>query len=342
MEMQNIDAVEILKIDEVEIFHTEINHKGKLVTKGPLYLLFAKEHNWFILKVNHFCYGLSKTIPVLASRQERGVLRAYVLVDKEGFFVLTISSVQFPEDIERLEYVLKQNTEFAYKEGPDGQGFPIEVGNGIVKIKQVPGVKTNESSKDTARLIYEGGKFAKKTMISAAETISLGINKIGNYVQTNYLQKEEKKEINPQTVSKIAFLNSATGMVTSMSTFYIRGLMSIGTIIAQKIELQFEKRENDKEIEQLKEKANSLELRTPLVEEEEKQGSGNVAFAVIHSAITIWQGMAEALDIIREEFTSTTSGIVSHKYGQVAGEVFRAGVGVAGNVGLPGTKFFKR
>jgi len=74
--------------------------------------------------------------------------------------------------------------------------------------------------------------------------------------------------------------------------------MSIGTIIAQRIELQFEKRENNKEIEQLKEKANSLELRTPLVEEEEKQGSGNVAFAVIHSAITIWQGMAEALDII--------------------------------------------
>jgi len=41
------------------------------------------------------------------------------------------------------------------------------------------------------------------------------------------------------------------------------------------------------------------------------------------------------------QFTSTTSGLVTHKYGDAAGEVFRAGMGVAGNVGLPGTKFFK-
>jgi len=77
--------------------------------------------------------------------------------------------------------------------------------------------------------------------------------------------------------------------------------MALGTVVAQKIEVQFEKRKNDKEIAQLQEKASSLELRTPLVEEEKH--SGNVAFAVIHSAITIWQGMAEALDLIRNTET---------------------------------------
>jgi len=222
MELQTIDAIEILKLDQVEIYHTEVNHKSRLVTKGPLFLLYAKEYNWFILKVNDFLYGLSKSIPVLASSKEKDVLRAYVLVDKAGFFVLTISSVTYLDDIDRLEYVLKQNTEFAVKEDPDGQGFPVEVGKGIVRIKQVPASSKDEGPKDTARLIYQGGKFAKKTMIGAAETISLGINKIGNYVQENYLQQKEEKKVNPQTISKIAFLNSVTGMVSTMSTFYVR------------------------------------------------------------------------------------------------------------------------
>jgi len=52
--------------------------------------------------------------------------------------------------------------------------------------------------------------------------------------------------------------------------------------------------------------------------------------------------MTEAMDIIREGITETTSGVVAHKYGAQAGELFRSGVGIATNVGLPGHKFFKK
>jgi len=79
-----------------------------------------------------------------------------------------------------------------------------------------------------------------------------------------------------------------------------------------------------------------------VTEQLDQKPVGTVGHAAIHSVFTIWSGMVEALDVLREGITETTSTLVTHKYGADAGDVFRSGVGIVTNVGLPGTKLFKK
>jgi hypothetical protein len=328
MDFQHINVSEILRINNVELYKT---HKdlSTLLTKGTLFLLYSQEYNWFILKINDFNYGLAKNLPVLASSQEKGAAHAYVLANMDGYYVIKVLTPPPQEDLNKLENILQHETKFAYKEGPRGDGLPIKLEKGIVRVNQItPQEKKMEETKtpDTAQYIYKGGKMARNIMISSAETISKGMNKLGGYVQTNYLTKREEKKINPNTISKMAFVNSATGMVNSMSTAYIKGLMSLGQTIAQKLEKKLEKKKMESD-------SNDFQ--------DQQKETGGIGHAVAHSAITVWLGMAEALDIIREGFTETTTTLVSHQYGPAAGELFKSGIGIIENVGLPGKKFFK-
>jgi hypothetical protein len=328
MDFQHINVCEVLKINNVELYKT---HKdlSTLLTKGTLYVLYSQEYNWFILKINDFNYGLAKNLPVLASSQEKGAARAYVLVNMDGYYVIKVLTPPPLEDLYKLENILQNETKFAFKEDPHGDGFPIKLEKGIVRVKEItPQERTMEETKtsDTAQYIYKGGKMARKIMISSAEVISKGMNKLGGYVQTNYLTKREEKKINPKTLSRMSLVNSATGMVNSMSTAYIKGLMSLGQTIAQKLERKLEKKK--------------MESESNNIQDQQKE-TGGIGHAVAYSAITVWLGMAEALDIIREGFTETTTNLVSHQYGPAAGELFQTGIGIIGNVGLPGKKFFK-
>jgi hypothetical protein len=68
--------------------------------------------------------------------------------------------------------------------------------------------------------------------------------------------------------------------------------------------------------------------------------NAHIGHAALHSAISVWQGMAEALDIIREGVTDTTTDLVAHQYGARAGDVCKSTIGIATNIGI-GKKLFK-
>jgi len=206
----------------------------------------------------------------------------------------------------------------------------IEIKEGGVKIRR----SISEGQKEvkpqgltTAHIVYNGGKAAKSGLVSSAKVISEGITKLGGYIQENYLEKQEEMKIDPKTMSRMSLVNSATGMVSSVGSFYVRGLTTVGNWIAKKIEPKFEQKKLEAEQKE------QTQVQKP---------SGTLGQAAIHSTVTIWGGMIEALDIIREGITETTSSMVTHKYGSAAGEVFRSGIGIATNVGLPGHKLFKK
>jgi len=296
MDFKNIRVTEVLRIDDVELYHTK-KDKAVCLQKGSLLLLYSEEHNWHILKINEWNYGLNKDIPLLVSDREENMIRAYVLADVEGYFVIKVASGRYA-DLDRLDAIFKQNTQFAYKEGVDGHGLPIEVDNGTIKIKRIVSDSSAQAQNEPwtlAHTIYTGGKSAKGMMLNTAEVISVGLGKFGNYLQSNVLPKQEEKKINPGTMKKMNWLNSATGTVNSMSTFYIKGLMSLSNSIAQKIEAKFEKKKFEKEVEKIQhEHEKNMTQRR-----EETRFTGSVAHAAIHAGIGLWHGMAEALDIIR-------------------------------------------
>jgi len=107
-------------------------------------------------------------------------------------------------------------------------------------------------------------------------------------------------------------------------------------MIAQKIEMKFEKMKNERDTEKLQEKIPKIE--TVIIEPEDPV---SLPYAAVHCAITIWQGMIQALDILREGFTESAGELVVHRYGVAAGELFKAGAGVVGNINLPGKRFLK-
>lgn len=340
MDFKDIKVIEILRIEEVELYRTH-EDKANCLQKGPLSLLYSEEYNWYILKINEWNYGLNKDIPLLASDQEKDAIRAYVLADIDGYFVIKIESGTYG-DLDRLDIILKQHTQFAYKEGPDGHGLPVSIEHGAVKVKRVMSEGEVHSSNEpfsVAHTVYSGGKAAREMVVNTAEVISVGLVKFGDYLQTNVLPKQQEKKIDPKTMKRMNWINSATGMANSMSTFYIKGLMNLSKSIAQKIEAKFEKKKFEKEVAQIQaeHEQNMMQNKKP----EDVNFTGNVFHASLHAGIGLWHGMAEALDIIREGFTKATTGVITHSYGQGAGELFEAGVGIVGNVGLPGKRYFK-
>jgi len=267
--------------------------------------------------------------------------RAYVLLNKDSYYVIKIA-IASDIDLNRLDDILKENSEFACKEGPMGEGLPIELARGEVRVKKIAPSSNGNTSFNLAHFIYDGGKTVRQFMIGTAESIAGGMKKVGGHIEDTYIvEKAEQVPVTPKTMGRLAMLNSATGMVSSMSTFYIKGLMSLSQTIAQKIEMVFEKKKYEKDLDEIKKKE---ELRSQnIAMDVEEERSGNVALAAVHSAISVFHGMVEALDIITTGFSTTTSGIVSSKYGPLAGEVFKAGVGVVGTAvpSIPGTRYLK-
>ena len=47
------------------------------------------------------------------------------------------------------------------------------------------------------------------------------------------------------------------------------------------------------------------------------------------------------IKFLAEAFTENAGELVGHRYGAAAGELFKAGAGVVGNMKLPGKKFLK-
>jgi len=329
MDFKHINVTEVLSIDNVELYQTH-EHSGSLITKGTLYVLYSQEYDWYILKVNDFNYGISKSVPVLASSHERGAARAYVLPNPKGYFVIKVTQAPRQENLNKFEDILKRVTEFADKES-----LPVRLGEQTVTVKKETPLENEIGDRpqtSAAHLIYNGGKTTKKLIINTAQGISDGIVKLGGHVHP----KPEEVPVQPKAPSRLSLLTSAAGMVTSTSTIYMKGLTSVGNWMGQKIETKFEKKAAEKEAIKMSNRDTSAEQST--IHPQAPEGVMGVGYATIYSAISIWQGMVEALDILREGISETAGGLVSHKYGPVAGEVFKAGISIAaGNVG---TKVF--
>jgi len=332
MDLSNLNVTQLLEIDNVELYQVKNGH-GSIIDKGNLMVLYSQDFDWFLLKINEFNYGLAKNIPVLASRNEEGALATYVFTNPQGYYAIKVAETSSAKDLDIFEQILKQNTQFNYKEGITDEGLPIEVKEGNIQMRRCvsEGSKSQEPAPEgfnAATMVYQGGKTTKKMIVSSAQAVSSGILKIGDYIKNNHLGPQEEMKVDPKTMSRVQMVNSATGILSSVGSFYIRGLTALGNWLANKIEPKFEQKKED---------AEQKEEQTT-----QSKPSGTIGHAAIHSAVSIWGGMVEALDIIREGITETTSSMVTHKYGNDAGQVFRSGIGIATNVGLPGHKLFKK
>jgi len=325
--MEKGNAVEILHLEYVEVFQVQ-DAKANLLTQGPLKLYYSQEANWLFISVNDFSYGLYKEVPILASDHEEGAVRAYVLANLDGHYVIKVSKVRHQKTLEKFEAILMSHTHFAYKEGPDGHGIPVHVKEGAAFIHEVDSTEEKSGPGLSAtQIVYQGGKGIRNLMIGSAEAISSGVVRLGNHLQANYLKKSEETEIHPVAQKSAGMLRAVTGTAGFLSTVTITALMKAGNYVAKGIETKLEPQVS-KELNP----DGTTKMDPP---------TGNLVHATIYIGISLWQGMAEALDIIREGVTNTASNLVAHRYGASKGELFRAGTGLLAKFG-PGKKVFKQ
>jgi len=121
-EPSRVNVIQLLNLDDAEVYET---HQGqaRLLAKGPLSLIYEKKHKWVLLKIADFNYGLSKKIPLLCSTRERGAYRAYVVPSPNDFYVIKIVNVWTISELLKLDEILKENTQFAYKD--DFDTYPV-------------------------------------------------------------------------------------------------------------------------------------------------------------------------------------------------------------------------
>lgn len=220
MDFKQLSVTQVLDIDHVEVYQTH-SHSGDLITQGTLSILYSSQHNWYILRVNNFNYGISKRIPVLASSQERGSIRAYVFPNPQGYLVIKVTRAQSMDHIEELENILKSTTELAWKEG---QGLPVRLDGQTVTVKRgaAPEDEVEDQRQTTAaHIIYKGGKATRRMIVDAAQGISNGITRLGSHYQNQNETKTDGVLTDPKKASRLALFNSATGMAASTSTSYV-------------------------------------------------------------------------------------------------------------------------
>src|SRR4051812_17503135 len=112
---QAAPVVELLHTEGAEVYLVQ-NNMMQPIVKGSLSLLFEQKHQWVLLKISNFTYGLSKGIPLLCSTTGKGVFRTYILPAPDGFYVIRVTEVWSRAELSRLDEILKENSQFVHKE----------------------------------------------------------------------------------------------------------------------------------------------------------------------------------------------------------------------------------
>ena len=115
MQQNQAPVVELLHTEGAEVYLIQ-NNTMQPIAKGPLSLIFEQKHQWVLLKISTFTYGLSKGIPLLCSTREKGVFRTYIIPAPDGYYAIKVVEVWSRDELSRLDEIMKENSMFVYKE----------------------------------------------------------------------------------------------------------------------------------------------------------------------------------------------------------------------------------
>jgi hypothetical protein len=297
MSVETIEAVAIVGITHALVSETKSDNELKLVDQGPLHIFqFGSTTDCFLLQVGGFNYSIVKDMPVLASSNEMGAIRSYVLSKAEGYYIIRVTSVNDVKTIQDLETFFSNNTKFAEKD--------TDVAKGLVVEKTV-GTKSNENYTEiVANLISKGGEVIRTGLTTGAEYIAIAVNKGGDYIKETYIQKGSGTDISDSTVKKVQYVNKATTWFFNFKKSKVEKIVNIGKTYLTSAYSRLD------QVDPVQDPKKAEVMNTI------KQ----IGKATIWGAANVYIGMMDALDIIQEKgIHPATTNIVTHKYGEKAG-----------------------
>ncbi len=285
MSSDTLEAKPLITIPEAFVY--EVKHDEPiLLAQGSLLVLKVDSmKDVYIIQVGNYSYSILKDMPVLASSNEEGALRSYVLSNVDDFIVIRILAVPDEKMLSELEEFFSKNTKFAEKEKqPEPENAEEKIEEGAAQKEQEPFSMSS--------LIYRGGEAVKDLIIAGAELLASGLNSAGEYIQHNYLKKDHI-EIGDMTMKALEWASTATGWVVKIKRSKIERLVNYGRSVLMNVA----KRRTQQD-------PNGVD------------GITRIGSATIYGLLNVYEGMMDALSIIQEKgIHETTSKLVGHRYG---------------------------
>jgi len=163
---KQVQGQESLYFDQAQI----LKFKGDRIafaSSGPLSIIYFKEYDRFVLKLNDWKFPLIKRLPILSMDANKNGPKTYILPASNGFLYKLTIEESTPQALLNLESIIKSNSCFAIK----GEEAPFR------KIEDSPDDKlTRQLSKDTGpiEIIGETLKTGVEKFKIAGKTLTSG------------------------------------------------------------------------------------------------------------------------------------------------------------------------
>lgn len=319
---QSLKAEVLILIPNVRLYEIRENSK-KSLTSGELKVLRLPIQKIFILLVSDYSYSLSKELQTMRSSSNQ-----YVFPNLNSFLGVLIPNDTDPELLETFEIILRDTTDFLVSQQRHNQSELAR--STTFNLEAAERIQEYSKTRKLSLLIESGGEHIKKGLMRAATFTSAGIRRGSELLKSKIKSKksmndslssdeeeqnEEKKEKMKKTVQGLKFVSSA---VLMLSKAVVVGAVGTTKEIGKWVSERFEESETSKKWE-----------RT-----ESYQSAKLIGKAGLSAAVSIYDGLEEALVILSREGANAAVEVVDKRYGGDAKKNAEEVVDVLGNVGL--------
>ncbi|KAL4436432.1 hypothetical protein ABPG74_002998 [Tetrahymena malaccensis] len=300
----------VFEIAECILYNIQ-NNSLTIINQGPLAIYILRQYHLVVLKLGQWQYSLSQDLPVVFLESQKK--KMYAFPSNQGNFGLVLGPQTTQDQEQILESIFSQSSDFVI-------ATPQEENQNINKNFQEDldqqQIQPLSTSKWIQGYLQKGGDMIRTGIILGGNAIAYGI-KIGGRLIKSTFSKPEVKEINPQTLQKVQMAHATSDYILTYSQQQLEYLLNNAKSIGQEIFTQVAQSQTGQQIQQHK---NYVDVR-------------NITKGTINAVASIYDGLFESLATIARGFQSTTTSVVSAKYGQQAGLVVDHSMDAVANVG---------
>lgn len=307
---EGLKAEILLLIPNVKLYEIIENTKRQIST-GELKILKLSKENIFLIVIGNFTYSLTKELSVMRSTHNQ-----YVFPASNCFLGIFLPEETDFEHLEIFEMLLSETTDFSiskfrYSRGeiPKSQTFDLDAQDKA---------NTYQKSRKISLFLENSGDIIKRGLVRAATFTSAGIKKGGEYIKKKIKKNENPSEVSSNKKTVIKHLKTASSVVLVLSKAIVTGAVATTKEVGKWVSARFEESKTSQKLE----RSHAYQM------------AKLVGKAGISAAVTIYDGLEEALVILGRSGADVAVNIVDHKYGEDAKEAAQEAVDALGNAGL--------
>ena len=195
----SIKATEVLFFQDATIEKFKANSTA-FASTGSLSILYFSDYHRFVLQINDWKYPLLRRLPIVASKDETGSSRTYVLPAANGFFFrLRIGSVTNLQPITNLETIFANNANFTFR-GEDAPFRKLEVSPDDKVVRPTHAYKEAgvfDKMSETLKQVVDKVKISTETLKTGTKNITSTKKRIDQKtIKTSDFRKSAKSSLN--------------------------------------------------------------------------------------------------------------------------------------------------